>query len=51
MVVIVSGWVEDVVMLIGLMLLPVDEQAGEKQRADCAVEEAGESRVGGVCHP
>jgi hypothetical protein len=40
-------------MLIGLMLLltPVDEQAGEKQTTGCAVEEAGEIRVGGVCHP
>jgi hypothetical protein len=39
-------------MLIGLMLLlPVDEQAGEKQTTGCAVEEIGESRVGGVCHP
>lgn len=46
-VVIVSGCVDDAEMLIGLMLL-ADEQTGGKI-GSC--EMAGESSVGGVCHP
>lgn len=47
-VVIVSGCVEDVETLIGLMLpLPDDETAAKMG----GWEAAGESRVGGVCHP
>lgn len=46
-VVIVSGCVEDVAKLIGLMLLAEEQTTGAK-KGGC---EAGESRVGGACHP